>query len=176
MSFTTDLEKHLFNVGDWVSTKMKYHLYADKYKHKAMNIGEIWKCDLGHNVADEKNKARPVVVVSNNKINQSGKVIILSITDAKGKINPKNKLPWKQSWFLMYANTTNPDNMFEPGRRIRNHRSVYNFLNKDSVLQCEEIRLVSKSRFDFSSGTPLGTIDPEDFKIIKNKMKKVFDI
>jgi len=44
--------------------------------------------------------------------------------------------------------------------------------HKDSVLQCEEIRSVSKTRLL----SRVGNINPTDLVRIKEKMKKVFDI
>ena len=42
---------------------------------------------------------RPVLVMSNNKINNSEKIVVVCITDAKGKTNANN-LPVQDSWFL----------------------------------------------------------------------------
>ncbi len=47
---------------------------------------------------------RPVLVMSNNKINNSEKVVVVCITDAKGKVNARC-LPIQDSWFLLYSDT-----------------------------------------------------------------------
>lgn len=47
---------------------------------------------------------RPVLVISNNKINNSEKVVVVCITDAKGKVNARC-LPIQDSWFLLYSDT-----------------------------------------------------------------------
>ncbi len=82
--------------------------------------------------------------MSNNRINNSEKVVIICITDAKGKVNANN-LPAQDSWFLLYSGTSDEDKMISPGRQVPASMHVYDFLDKDSMVQCEEIRAVSKS-------------------------------
>ena len=48
---------------------------------------------------------------------------------------------------------------------------TYEFLDKDSMIQCEEIRAVSKSRLDANRGC-IGTLTPEDFNLVKGKSKE----
>ena len=162
-----------YNIGLWLAKKMEYHQNSSfkKVKRKQVNLGEVWRCDLGYNVGEEKNKIRPVVVISNNRINRTGKVIVAPITDAKGKIN-LNHLPQHNSWYLLYSNTTDPLNMYNPNRRVPNVALTYGFLTKDSVVQCEEMRSLSKARLLSQEGK----LDVLDVDKIKHKIKSVFDI
>lgn len=166
------LEQDYYNLSCWLSKKIQNHRIAHTAQHKQIDSGEIWKCDLGYNIGTEKNKCRPVLVVSNNNINRSEKVIILCITKAQGKINIQNGLPFHNSWYLLFSNTVDPIMMYIPNRRIPRRAFVYNFLDKDSVVQCEEIKAVSKIRFI----NKLGDIDPIDYNNIKSKIKGTFDI
>lgn len=174
--FKTKLEEHLFNMGTAHSKLLGYHLQAQENAVKKRNIlaGEVWECDLGYNVGEEKNKKRPVLVVSNNRINRTGKVVVLCITGARGKVDDQRSSPFHNSWYLLYSNTERQDMMFKPGRTVPRTKHTYDFLDKDSIIQCEEIKSVSKSRLDLSG--PIGSIEPEDLRIIKSKMKAVFDI
>lgn len=167
------LEIDYFNIGNWVSKKFYYHKTSTfkRVRNMQINSGEIWTCDLGFNVGEEKNKLRPILIVSNNNINRTGKVIVLTITDAKGKVNAYN-LPQHNSWFLLYSNTLDPNSMFTLGRTIPQKQNAYSCITKDSIIQCEEIKSISKARLI----QKLGNIDSGDFDIIKKKLKKVFDI
>lgn len=169
------LEQDYYNIGKWVGDKLHYHKisYYNSIKRKQVLQGEIWECDLGYNIGEEKNKKRPVLVVSNNFINRTGKVIVACITDAKGKIKPSSHVPYYDSWHLLYSNTTDDNKMFRPGRTIPKKAISYSFLDKDSVVQCEELRFVSKARL---SANKCGSIDPRDFTKIQDKLKNVFDI
>lgn len=86
---------------------------------------------MGYNVGTEKNKIRPVLVISNSKINQAEKVMVLAITDAKGKLN-SNDLPLQDSWYLLYSDTSDDNKKIYPGRMIKKGNSAYRFLEKDS--------------------------------------------
>lgn len=165
-----------FRMGTWLSNKFKYHKSSDfsRIKRAQVNHGEIWYCDLGYNVGEEKNKCRPVLVVSNNRINRTGKVIVACITDTNNKLNAQN-LPAQDSWFLLYSSTTDDAKMIFPQRPIPNGQSTYTFLDKDSMVQCEEIRAVSKARLDMKQGC-IGTLNPTHLNLIKQKLKRVFEI
>lgn len=101
------------------------------------------------------------------------KVVVICITDARGKLNA-NHLPAQDSWFLLYSNTTDPNKMIYPGRLIPQQMCSYSFLDKDSMVQCEEIRAVSKARFDMSRGC-IGRLEPGDLALLKNKFRRAFD-
>ena len=131
-------------------------------------------CNLGFNIGEEKNKMRPVLVISNNKINRSGKVVVICITDAIGKLN-QNDLPSQDSWYLLYSDTMDDKKMYRAGRKIKFNQKANKFLDKDSVVQCEEIRSISKARLNRNKGC-IGKIDNEDLKFIKMKLERVFQI
>lgn len=136
-----------------------------------VNKGEIWNCDLGFNVGAEKNKNRRVIVLSNNRVNRTGKVLVAPITDAMDKINVSN-LPQQNSWYLLYSDTKDPEKMFKPNRDLPKNAIAYSWLIKDSIIQCEEMRSVSKARLSDKKGV----LDPSEWEILNKKIKRVFDI
>ena len=64
-----------YNIASWTKDKVNYNRISkfNTNKHRQVLHGQIWFCDLGYNVGTEKNKMRPVLVMSNNKINNSEK-------------------------------------------------------------------------------------------------------
>ena len=164
------------SIGTWLKDKLLYHIRSshNKVKRLQVNFGEVWFCDLGYNIGREKNKVRPVLVLSNNKINKSEKVVVVAITDAIGKLNKQN-LPAQDSWYLLYSDTQDVTKMFAPGRLIPNNQKAYSFLEKDSVLQCEEIRSVSKVRLDATRGC-IGKLSEADMNNIKSKFKRAYNL
>ncbi len=164
-----------FDLATWLKAKVDYHRLSKSSKTKKRQIlcGQIWYCDLGYNVGTEKNKCRPVLVVSNNKINRSEKVVIICITDAGGKLGANN-LPAQDSWMLLYSATTDPNMMIYPGRSVPINMIAYPFLEKDSIIQCEEIRAVSKSRFDMNRGC-IGQLDPRDLVLLRGKFQRAYN-
>lgn len=167
----TPLEFHLLNMGKWLSKKIDYHTLSRRSKGKQINTGEVWQCDLGFNIGEEKNKERPVLILSNNKVNRTGKVVIACITDASGKMNPSN-LPQFNTWYLLFSDTSDPTKMYLPSRRIPSNAPRYSFLSKDSIVQFEEIRAVSKARLI----RRLGMLDPIDSQRQQQKIKNLFNI
>ena len=79
----------------------------------------------------------------------------------------------QDSWFLLYSGTSDEDKMISPGRQVPASMHVYDFLDKDSMVQCEEIRAVSKSRLDAARGC-IGTLTPEDFEMVKGKFRRAW--
>lgn len=65
--------------------------------------------------------------------------------------------------------------MIYPGRIVPANMHAYSFLDKDSMVQCEEIRAVSKARFDFSSGC-IGKLEPDDLALLKKKFGRTYDL
>ncbi|MCM1258598.1 MAG: type II toxin-antitoxin system PemK/MazF family toxin [Roseburia sp.] len=165
-----------YNIAAWVKDKINYHRISQfsSSKRKSVLYGEIWYCDMGYNIGTEKNKIRPVLVISNNKINRSEKVVVVAITDAKGKVNARN-LPIQDSWLLLYSSTSDDSKMFSAGRVVPPSMHTYDFLDKDSMLQCEEIRAVSKSRLDSTRGC-IGTLEPADFALFQSKFKRCYNL
>lgn len=165
-----------YNIASWTKDKVNYNRVSkfNTNKHRQVLHGQIWFCDLGYNIGTEKNKMRPVLVISNNKINNSEKVVVVCITDAKGKVNARC-LPIQDSWFLLYSDTEDEEKQVIPGRTIPASMHTYEFLDKDSMIQCEEIRAVSKARLDANRGC-IGTLTPEDFNLVKGKFKRAYNL
>lgn len=163
----------LIDIGKWLGKKMEYHQRSSFRKVKGMQVnqGEVWECDFGYNIGEEKNKKRPAVVLSNNKVNRTGKVIVAPITDAKGKMNAYN-LPQQNTWYLLHCDSTDTRNWYDPLRVIPRNAIQYNLIRKDSVIQCEELRSVSKVRLVSKKGN----IDTDDFLRLKTKISNTFDI
>ena len=168
--------KEYFDLACWLKDKIHYHNNSKRLtiKRTQVNYGEIWYCDLGYNIGAEKNKCRPVLVISNNKINQSEKIVVLCFTDAKRKLNPNN-LPAQDSWFLLYSATVDDSMKIFSGRTIPANMSSYTFLEKDSIIQCEEIKTISKARLDTKRGC-IGRLNPSDFEMVKNKFKRAYNL
>lgn len=165
---------HFINLGKWLGNKIDLHSKAQtpSVRRALITQGEVWMCDLGFNVGEEKNKKRPVVIISNNRIHRTGKVIVAPITDAKGKMNASD-LPQQNTWYLLYSNSTDSNDWFKPSRTLPRLAIAYPFLSKDSVIQCEEVRSVSKARLD---SIKLGDLDSGDFSRLKQKIKNVFNL
>lgn len=163
-----------FNIGSWIKDKMNYHKHSDynKIKYKQINQMEIWICDFGYNIGQEKNKKRPVIILSNNRANRSGKVLVAPITDANNKIN-KSNLPMQNTWYLLYSDTAIGSKMFKPNRVIPKNAKSYYWLDKDSVIQCEEMASVSKARLLKSK---IGKLENDDWNKLILKINNVFDI
>lgn len=163
-----------FNIGTWIKEKMNYHKQSDykSIKHKQINQMEIWICDFGYNIGQEKNKKRPVIILSNNRANRSGKVLVAPITDAANKINNSN-LPIQNTWYLLYSETRILSKMFKPNRVIPKNATSYYWLDKDSIIQCEEMTSVSKARLLKSK---IGDLEKDDWNKLIKKINNVFDI
>lgn len=162
-----------FDRGKWLAKQMEYHKSSsyNSIFRKQINRGEIWDCDFGYNIGQEKNKKRPVIVVSNNGLNRTGKVIVAPITDAKGKMN-KFGLPQHNTAYLLFSDTTNIENWYDPSRTVPQSANQYSFLWKDSIIQCGEMQSVSKARLI----NKRGNLKSDDLALLKTKINHVFDI
>ena len=100
-------------------------------------------------------------------------MVVVCITDAKGKVNARC-LPIR-FMVLLYSDTEDEEKQVIPGRTIPASMHTYEFLDKDSMIQCEEIRAVSKSRLDANRGC-IGTLTPEDFNLVKGKFKRAYNL
>lgn len=89
---------------------------------------EIWKVNLNPTAGSELGKARPVVVISNDLINNSSLRIVVPITEYKVK----------HDRFLWVIKIT-PDKI--------------NNLDKDSVIDNMNIRSVDLTRFQYQTGS-----------------------
>ena len=122
-------------------------------RNRTMSQRAIYLCNLGENIGSEQCKLRPVLIVSNNKINKGNNVIVVplstkikTITNKKGKEIPR----YKTHYFLT------PEK--------------YPFLSEKSVAKCEHITTVSKVRLT----SYFGMIDEDDFNKIMIRINSNF--
>lgn len=132
----------------------KWILNEETQRKRPISKGAIMICELGENIGSEQNKKRPVLVVSNQYINQGNTVIVVPLsTKLKTKTNKNGKIVprYLSHYFLKQEN--------------------YPFLKSDSAVKCENIRTISKVRLtDY-----LGLISDDDYKKIESRIKNIFD-
>lgn len=150
-------------LNQWQPRKVKMALafIEDEKKQRERNFvkGAVHLCELGENVGSEQNEERPVLIVSNNRINSSStNVMVIPLsktlktkvgTNRKGK---KQIVPKLGTHYFL--------------KKVQ-----YNFLTFDSAAMAEGITTVSKIRL----GKHLGEISEDDFKKILSRLKWVFD-
>ncbi|MGI6227811.1 MAG: type II toxin-antitoxin system PemK/MazF family toxin [Peptococcales bacterium] len=147
------------NLLRWSSHKIKLHekfinnnLTKWKVPRKA-----IYGCYLGENIGFEKSglDSRPVLVVSNELVNNgSGNVVVVPLSkNIKWKDNVKNSKLRYYSHYVLY-------------------KSKYNKLNEDSAIQCEDIRVISKSRL----GNLICFVEDDDMKEINKRIKYTLQV
>lgn len=114
--------------------------------------GSIYLVNFGENVGDEINNKRPALVVSNRKFNsKSNNVVVLPITKKMVTNGKENFIPkYSSHYFLL--------------------NSKYTFLDFNSCVECEQIRVISKSRVL----KYLGDLNNDDKERILEKLKKFF--
>jgi mRNA interferase MazF len=122
--------------------------------------GAIFTCELGENIGTEQNGERPVLIISNDRINRtSGSVKVAPlttklktkiITDRKGKTKVVPRLA--THYFLK--------------------KEVYPFLAQTSAVKVEELTTVNKVRLK----QHIGNINDDDLNKIMNRVKWVFDL
>ena len=163
----------IYGLGDWIGKKMRYDQSAHSLTTRRLQVnqGEIWDCDFGHNVGHEKNKKRPVIIVSANHINRGAKVLVAPVTDASRNMG-QNNLPRFPHWYLVYTDSTDPKNWWSLQRSVPKNANTYSILRKDSVIQLDELRSVSKARLSNKRSI---SIKSDDLDKIKNILaKRVF--
>ncbi|WP_226530869.1 type II toxin-antitoxin system PemK/MazF family toxin [Metabacillus niabensis] len=150
-------------IDQWIPRKKELakEFIQDEAKQKARNLvkGSVHLCELGENIGSEQSEERPVIIVSNDRINSTStnvKIIPLSKTlKTKQVVNRKKRTitvpKVKTHFFLM--------------------KSKYKFLTYDSAAMAEGITTVSKVRL----GKHLGSVDPDDLEKIMSRLKWVFD-
>jgi mRNA interferase MazF len=111
-----------------------------------MKNSEIWIVDLNPTVGFEKNKVRPVVIISPDNINLPNKIIV-PITSWKEKYS---EVPWQVK---ILADTTNK-------------------LREDSSADTFQIRSISVERFR----KRIGILDNISMHNIYQALKIVFDL
>lgn len=155
-----DKEKELRN---WNETKIaiSHDWIENEGRHMSRTIrrGGVFLCDLGENIGSEQNGVRPVLVISNNRINgPSGQVKVIPLS---------SRLRTKR---------VTRNGQIEIIPQVYSHYFLkmqkYNFLNRDSAVKVEALTTVSKSRLK----RYLGTVQEEDLNKIIVRLKWVFDM
>lgn len=118
--------------------------------------GTVCTCYLGENLGNEKSgTARPVIVISNDTMNKTSNNIVIAPLSTKIKYDytkGKTALKYPTHYVLKTSN--------------------YTLLKKDSVIQLEDMRSLSKIRI----GKSLFQVSKTDFENIKKRVKRVFDL
>jgi mRNA interferase MazF len=112
-----------------------------------MRQGEIWLIDLNPTVGAEMQKVRPALIVNVDTLGKLPLKIIVPITDWKKRYDVA-------PWMLKIV----PDKI--------------NGLNKESAIDCFQIRSVAQERLI----NKLGNISSSEMNIIKNKIAQVIGI
>lgn len=116
--------------------------------------GRIVNVNYGENVGFEKNKTRPSVIVSVDSSNQSsGNVIVVPLTKKANKSKDGRPFRLLKSQYLLL-------------------KSSYSGLIFDSVVQCEDIRVVSKVRL----GDLIDTVSDKDMTEIDKRLKYMLNV
>lgn len=88
--------------------------------------GGIFDCELGYaNIGGEKNKTRPVLILSNNALNKGNTVVVVPLS-TKYPVDASGKALFQNHYIL--------------------YKSQYPFLDKDSAVKFEDIRSVDVVR------------------------------
>lgn len=149
------------NLHKWSILKTKLHEKFLKNNLSKLRIPRkaIYGCLLGENIGYEKGglDSRPVLVVSSDLINNNNGIIVVIPLTKQIKwdtTNSKRQNKLRYDWhYVLY-------------------KSKYNKLNHDSAIQCEDIRVVSKSRL----GNFICFVDNTDMKEISKRIKKALQI
>jgi len=143
--------------------RMAKRFIDEEEKQKGRNLlsGAVHLCKLGENIGSEQGEERPVVIISNDRINStSTNVMIVPLTKNLKKKTVINKRTKKT--------------MDVP--RYRTHyflkKSKYVFLTYDSAAMSEGVKTVSKIRI----GQHLGEIDDRDLQAILSRLKWIFNL
>lgn len=146
------------NLLRWTSCKLKLQDKFDRNNQRNVKFprGSVYACYLGENIGHEKSRleARPCVVVSNNRINyKSTNIIVVPLSkEIKYKLNSSNELKYEWHYVLRH--------------------SKYDSLRFDSVVQCEDIRSISKARV----GRYICQLKNDDVDEIRKRIKKTLQI
>lgn len=148
---------------NWSTLKINlsenYFNMQDNLKSMTVRAGEIFECHLGENLGDEICKTRPVIVLSKTFYNAVSSQISVAPLSTKFELKYFKK---------------GGDIKYRP--KVRTHfllkKNEYPFLKANSVIKCEQIRGINKIRL----GKKIGEIDEPKMKMIKNRIKDVFDI
>ena len=130
---------------DWFSKKIKINERFVGGTGHFFPRGAVVSVSLGENIGFEKAGIRPALCISNDTNNRkNGNVAVIPLTD----LSNKGGRPLLPTQFIMY-------------------KSKYSFLRLDSIVQCEDMRIVSKARI----GNVLGFISKTDLQSIEKRIK-----
>lgn len=141
----------------WTSEKIKLSdQWIDnevKQRNRTMSQRAIYLCNLGENIGSEQSELRPVLIVSNNKINRGNNVLVVPLsTKLRTMTNKKGKeVPRYNTHFFLTP-------------------EKYTFLKEKSVVKCEHLTTVSKVRLT----SYFGMIDQEDFNKVMVRINSNF--
>lgn len=142
---------------DWFALQKKIN---EKYKGGSGHFfprSAIVSVFLGENVGYEKSGTRPAVVVSvdaNNKTN--GNIAVVPLTKEDNKIDRTTGVPKKKRLL---------------NSQYKLLKSKYK-LKYNSIVQCEDIRIVSKARI----GDVIDFVKTDDMKQIDKRLKYFFNV
>lgn len=134
---------------EWFALKTKMNVNHQSGRGHFFLKGTIVNVFFGENVGYEKSGQRPALIVSTDNINRnSGNVIVVPLT----KIDNKRGKPLLHTQYVL-------------------KKSKYK-LTFDSVIQCEDVRCVSKERL----GSILDKIDKYDAEQVEKRLKYTFSL
>lgn len=116
--------------------------------------GRIVNVNYGENIGFEKNLIRPSVIVSVDSSNQtSGNVLVVPMTKKQNKNKGGRPFRLLRSQYILL-------------------KDKYTGLTFDSIVQCEDIRSVSKARL----GDLLDTVNEDDMKEIDKRLSFILGL
>lgn len=110
-----------------------------------MRHGEVWIVDFEPSIGEEITKTRPAVIVNNDKVGALALRVVVPITDVGKFVQP-----WQVG---ITSNQTNN-------------------LNKDSLVDCFQLKSLSEKRFR----RRIGSLSPDEMSEIKAAIAAVLDL
>jgi len=130
---------------EWFSKKVRINERYDGSVGHFFPRGSVVTVSFGENVGFEKAGVRPALCISNDTNNRkNGNVAVIPLTDKSNK-SDRQLLPTQYALF----------------------KGKYSFLRLDSIVQCEDMRIVSKARI----GHVLGFVSNDDLRRIEKRLK-----
>lgn len=126
-------EQNIRDAGYWLSRKielieLKHNQNVQQTSPKIFR-GGVFNVELGKgNIGGEKNKKRPCLIISHNNLNNGDTVVIIPLT---------TKFPYK---------TTNSCKVPKYKNHYVFYKKDYPFLDDNSCIKCEDIRMIDKVR------------------------------
>ncbi|EIM05326.1 transcriptional modulator of MazE/toxin, MazF [Planococcus antarcticus DSM 14505] len=146
--------KRHYRAKKWLDKSIAINESYEPSKDKYIPRGRIVNVNYGENIGFEKNEERPSVVVSVNSSNQSsGNVLVVPLTKKQNKQKGGRPFRLLKSQYLLL-------------------NEKYTGLSYDSIVQCEDLRVVSKARL----GDLLDTVNDDDMKEIDKRLKYMLDL